>query len=176
MLSAWCRRTLAVGVGSAALLLSAAAAADEPVAPDETDPGAYPPASARAQTIATGALVAGVWYGGALGASYLWPDAPGASELRIPVAGPWMALADTGCPAREPNCSTFFVVLRAILTTIDGVGQVGGLAVIAEGLLLPTADSATSTPRPAARGAARVTPVPYVAGRDGVGLGLIGVF
>lgn len=154
---------------------SSAAQADEPVAPDHADPGRVPDQSARWPLVLTGLGVTGFWYGSAVGFSYLWPDAPGAHDLRIPVAGPWLALGETGCAASDPDCSSIIVVLRAVLTTIDGVGQAGGLLAMAEGAFLPTSVFA---PRPRKQRPAHidVAPVPYVAGRDGVGLGLVGSF
>ena len=127
-----------------------------------------------------GGIVTGVWYGGALGASLLFPDAPGAEDLRIPVAGPFLALADTGCADSEPNCDTVLVVVRAILTTLDGIGQVGGVGMVIESLFLPTAhSSARGAPSPSSDSATletEIRPVPIVAGKDGVGLGVVGRF
>ena len=125
-----------------------AAAADEPERPVYYDSSVYPPPSTRYKLALVGVAVSAAWYGAAYGFSALWPDAPGAEDLRIPVAGPWMALGETGCADDDPDCSTFIVVLRAILTTIDGVGQAGGLAVAAESLFLPTA---TQSPAPRRR-------------------------
>ncbi len=130
----------------------------------------YPPPGARGTVAVTGVALVAAWYGAALGASFLYPDAPGATDLRIPVVGPWIALGDTGCPSDEPNCSTASVVLRAILTAADGIGQLGGLAVLGEALFLPTAPAGGER---AARTAVR--PV-LVTKRDGVGLGLVGSF
>lgn len=154
------------------------AGADEPVRVTVYDPGEYPPPSARWGLLAVGAGTSLAWYGGGLACSYIWPDAPGARDLRIPVAGPWMALADTGCADGDPDCSTFMVVTRAILTTLNGIGQAGGLAVVGEALFLPTA-----TPEPAARrtalrrtNALRVQALPVLAPEGGVGLGVFGQF
>lgn len=133
----------------------------------------YPPPSARTTHLVAGAAMTAAWYGGAVGFSYLWPDAPGASDLRIPIAGPWIALGDTGCAEDEPDCSVVIVVLRAALTIIDGVGQAGGLAIMSEGLFLPTRE-----PKRGARTEPRfsVRPSTINAGRDGVGIGVTGVF
>jgi len=155
------------------------AAADEPTPTVYYDPNAYPPPGTRWGLAAAGAGAFAVWYGAAFGFSYAWPDAPGASDLRTPVVGPWLALADTGCADDDPDCSTFIVVLRAILTTIDGVGQAGGLAAIGEALFLPTVEPG---PEPAPRrlrlerrpsSKLRVTPI---ATRGALGLGLSGAF
>ena len=93
-----------------------------------------------------------------------------------------MALADTGCAASEPDCSVFTVVLRALLTTIDGVGQAGGLLAIAEGAFMPTQyESNVRRKRlPPLRLKKRsegivIRPAPYTA-RGALGLGLVGAF
>lgn len=165
-----------------ALVLSGAAPAhaDEPVRPTHVDPDVYPPPSTQWSLALVGLGVTTAWYGAALGFSYAWPDAPGAEDLRIPVAGPWMALGETGCADDDPGCSTFTVVLRAILTTMDAVGQTGGVLVAAEAMFLPTQEpSARPKRRPLPRlerEGFTVRPVPYAAGKDGVGLGLVGRF
>jgi hypothetical protein len=170
------RLATALGLAAIALGTSRPALAAEPgevqkppaAAPD------YPSPSARGTHLVAGAVVFGAWYGGALGASLLWPDAPGAEDLRIPVAGPWMALGDTGCAEDDPDCSTVLVVIRAVLTGIDGVGQAGGLLVMAEGLFLPTREA-----RPSARSKAQsfaIRPSAVATGKDGIGLGISGVF
>lgn len=137
----------------------------------EALPLEYPPPSAKTTLALTGGAVFVGWYGLALGASFLEPDAPGASDLRIPVVGPWMAVAQAGCAKGNPDCSTAWVVVRAILQAMDGVGQAGGLAVIGEALFLPTR---SEKPRVHTR-APRLVPVPFVAG-DSIGLGLTGAF
>lgn len=170
------------------LLRPGIAAADEPPAAGEiaeTAPPVAPEAdrpspSAPGRLALTGGIVTGVWYGAALGTSLLFPDAPGARELRIPVAGPFMSLAETGCADSEPDCDTVLVVVRAILTTIDGIGQVGGVAMMIESLFLPTAATSgaqLSVPRSkSASNETRVVPVPIVTGKDGIGLGVVGRF
>ena len=173
-------------VFGAALLLGVAfaprsAAADEPERPVYYDSSVYPPPSARYKLALVGVGVSAVWYGTAYGASALWPDAPGAQDLRIPVAGPWMALGETGCADDEPDCSTIMVVIRAVLTTVNGIGQAGGLAVAAESLFLPTS---TQNPAPRRRHRTRpvegtdsfqLRPAPVLTGRT-LGLGVAGTF
>ena len=170
------RPSVILSVAAAAVVACAApgALADEPERPPPIDTGGAPPASARTTHLLAGAATTAVWYGGAVGFSYLWPDAPGARDLRIPVAGPWMALADTGCPDDDPNCSTFSVVLRAILTAIDGVGQAGGLAIMAEALFLPTA--ASTRPKTQTASGPMIRPVPITTDKNGLGLGVVGRF
>lgn len=156
-----------------------AARADEPKPPARQDEGVYPAPSTRTSLVLVGVGATAVWYGAATGMSYLFPNAPGAPQLRIPVAGPWMALAHTGCAASDPGCSTLIVVLRAILTSIDGVAQAGGLAVAGEGVFLPTMEQPSKTGawhQPKRERAFEIHPVPLMAGRDGIGLGVIGRF
>ena len=167
-----------------ALLAPSPARADEPSRPTRYTPTDFPPESARTGLILAGAGATAAWYGAGVGFSYLWPYAPGAKELRIPVAGPWMSLGKTGCADDDPGCSAFNVVLRAILTTMDAVGQTGGVAVMVEGIFLPTqAESAGPRKKalpplhlPPREQSFSVRPVPFTAGRDAMGLGIVGVF
>ncbi|HEY3497642.1 MAG TPA: hypothetical protein VGK73_23250 [Polyangiaceae bacterium] len=115
----------------------------------------------------TGAAITGVWYGGALGASLLWSNAPWSTEMKIPIAGPWLSLNQLSC-GNEPNCTTLLVVVRAVLVTIDGVGQAAGLAIAAESLFLPTAE-----PPRAKSKSARLRPFPLVTS-DAIGVGVAG--
>jgi hypothetical protein len=127
-----------------------------------------------------GAATTTAWYGLALGGGLLWPNSPGGDDLVIPVAGPWMALADTGCPDGKPNCAKWWVVVRAILIGIDGVGQAGGLAAMAEAAFMPTEPTKVSRPRRVlpgwSSGSFDLVALPMVTGRDAVGLGVIGSF
>lgn len=175
------RSFLALSAAALPLLVSFGAAAQEPeTAPAPREPAAvprevlepeYPPPSARTSLALTGSAVFVGWYGVALGWSYLEPDAPGATDLRIPVVGPWMAVGQAGCSKGNPDCSTAWVVVRAILQAMDGVGQAGGLAVIGESLFLPTREPvrARTSVAPSLR------PVPFVAG-DALGFGFHGSF
>ncbi|HEY4157754.1 MAG TPA: hypothetical protein VGM29_06635 [Polyangiaceae bacterium] len=130
-----------------------------------------PAPSARTNAVLVGSAVTAGWYGLALGSSFLWPDAVGAHDLRIPVAGPWMALSHTGC-GHVSDCSTVVVVLRAIATSLDAVGQAGGLAVIGEGLFLPTREPERA---PAHATNFRFYPS-FDAEKGGLHFGLSGVF
>src|SRR6478735_7260221 len=117
--------TVAAVAASSALCVMAftqTASAEEPSRVIKFDPEAYPPPEARLNTALTGAAVTAVFYAPAFGASYLWPDSPGASDLRIPVAGPWMKLFQTGCPENNKDCSTFWMVTGAVLAGLDGLG------------------------------------------------------
>ncbi|HEX3850431.1 MAG TPA: hypothetical protein VHW01_05660, partial [Polyangiaceae bacterium] len=97
----------------------------------------YPPPSARRNLLIAGGVTVATWYGLALGSSYIWPDTVGAKDLRIPVAGPWIAFAHSGC-GPVASCSEALVVIRSIVTMLDGIGQASGLAFVGEGLFLPT--------------------------------------
>ena len=166
--------------GSAAALAQEAAApaaapsaveARESAATREALPLEYPPPGAGTTLAVTGSAVFLGWYGVAWGHSLLEDDAPGAKDLRLPVVGPWMALSQAGCSAGNPDCSQVWVVVRAILNVVEGVGQAGGLAVLGESLFLPTRE-----PSPRARvQRPSLEPVPFVAG-DSLGLGLRGNF
>jgi hypothetical protein len=129
--------------------------------------------------VLVGAAVTAGWYGVAVGTSYLWPDSDGASALRIPVVGPYMALAKTGCGEAETYCDTFGVVVRTVFTVLTAVGQTGGVLAMGEGLFLPTAPRArrASPEQPPLRLVRpKATVAPVTMGRSGVGLSLSGTF
>jgi len=112
-------------------------------------------------------------YGLMVGTSYLFSDMRGAKDLRIPIAGPWMALAQTGCPNSDPDCSAVPLVFGAILQVVSGVTQAGGLAIIGEGLFLNTSSSRPA-PRKATGPSLRAVPMDF--GRGSAGLGFVGTF
>jgi len=139
----------------------------------------YPPPAARRNLLLVGIGSTVAWYGAALGASYLVDNQAMAKDLRIPFAGPWMALSHTGCGG-GPQCNTFLVVMGAILTSLDGVGQIAGLGLAGEGLFMPTQEPRRA--RAAFRGARderhktfdwRPT---FDAGKNTVSVGVLGVF
>ena len=133
----------------------------------------YPPPSARTNLLIAGAATTAAWYGLALGSSYIWSDAVGAKDLRIPVAGPWMALSHSGCGGVS-DCSKVIVVLRAIATTLDAIGQASGVAIAAEGLFLPTQEPKRAHAALKPNGFEwRPT---FDAGENSVGFGVLGVF
>jgi hypothetical protein len=178
------RRTLGIlfacACGACGLLHSEAARADEPVEPIRYDPKDFPPSYAPGTLMLAGAATTAAWYGLALGGGLLWPDSPGGDDLVIPAAGPWMALADTGCPEGKPHCAKWWVVVRAILIGIDGVGQAGGLAVMAEAAFMPTEPAKGARARHVLPGlssdSVEIFALPMVTGRDGLGLGVFGSF
>ncbi|MET0790567.1 MAG: hypothetical protein ABW061_03525 [Polyangiaceae bacterium] len=136
----------------------------------------YPPPSARTNLLIAGAATTAAWYGLALGSSYIWPDAVGANDLRIPVAGPWVALSHSGCGG-VADCSKVIVVLRAIATTLDAIGQASGLAIAAEGLFLPTQETKRKRAELKLKPSEGVHWQPtFDAGKNTVGFGVLGVF
>jgi len=156
-----------------------------------------PPASAQWKVIAGGLGATAVFYGLAQPFSYVWPDSPGMTDLRIPVVGPWMALSNNTCPEGTPDCSTIWLVARGVLEVLDGIGQAGGLGIALEGLFLKTGPNAASRPdapsqpqkkkqpapppsenplTPGTPGNLFYIPKPMVVGQQGVGLGILGVF
>lgn len=161
------------------------------------DEATYPPPSTRWKLLGAGVLTTGFWYGSAAGMSYLFPDAPGAHDLRTPVIGPWQAIAHNGCAADEPDCSKVWVALRTVITAIDGLGQAAGIGVFLEGLFVPTQAVAASeapppaspsrpspprtepsspSPSPAPSGPLFYLPTPVNVGKSGVGLAWGGAF
>lgn len=176
-------RAWAFGLALGCLFAFRSARADEPEPPEpDRNPNVYPRPSARPNLVLIGGVVTGVWYGGAVGMSYAWPHAPRASALKIPVAGPYMALAETGCGTHERGCGTLRVVFRTILTSLSAVGQAGGILAAVEGLFLRTksGDRATASRDPEADRPRR--PKPSVAislgvpGSRAMGVGVSGSF
>ncbi len=149
-----------------------AAVPEQPEAIPPPPPAEYPPPGARTNVLLTGAGVFVGWYGIALGQSFLWKDAPYSEKLRIPVVGPWMTVAHAGCGAAEVSCTNVLAVVRAVLAGISAVGQVGGLAVIAEGAFMRSGK--VEAPKPSK--ASLFRGVSVVAGGDTVGVGLSGAF
>lgn len=172
------RLFVAFGLTLPFALSTAAARAEEPGAatPAPAVPtNDLPPPGARSAAIVAGAATTAISYGLALGASFLISedDLRGSKDLRVPIAGPWMALGKTGCPASSPDCSKVPLVLGAILQVFDGVAQAGGLGILAEGLFLNTS-SAPPAPRKAE--GPSVHAVPFNFEKGGVGLGVVGTF
>ncbi len=128
------------------MALSPSAWADEPTQPPEDyHPDRYPQASARWNVVLGGTALFAGSYGMAYGTSYLWPDAPTASDLRLPVVGPFMAMAGARCGSSESGCGAFSVVLRTVFATLSGIGQVGGVGLIIEGIFMPTSTGKESS-------------------------------
>jgi len=164
-------KALAVFVAAAALLAPFAAHAEESTP-------RYPPSSVRLKLVAGGLVVAGGAYGAALLSSTVWPEVPGSDVLKIPVAGPWLALGKSGCATDEPDCGTGTLVVRGILLVLDGVAQIGGLGLVGEGIFMKTESGAPAKQRPALgfrQGELTIQPTPIVSARF-TGLGFVGTF
>jgi hypothetical protein len=100
----------------------------------------------------------------------------GAKDLRIPVAGPWIAFSHSGC-GPVADCHEAIVVLRAIATALDGIGQIGGVALMGQGLFLPTQEHARArTSWQPLRGYGVEMQPTFDAGKNTVGFGVLGVF
>lgn len=137
----------------------------------EYQPEIYPPPAARWRTLLAGAAVAGVGYGAALGTSYLWEGAPGMAGLRKPVIGPVYALKDAGCGADEGSgCSSVTVGFRSVVAVLAGLAQLGGIALLVEGIVMKTSDT------PAQAGTLRTIYALPTATESGVGLQVGGAF
>jgi len=63
------------------------------------------------------------------------------------------------------------LVFTAVLMGMDGVLQAGGLGLALESVLMKTA-----APKSRSSALPTLRPVPYVAGKDAMGLGLAGTF
>lgn len=174
--STWISRAAAASILAASIAIAPAARADEPTAPEaDTNPSTYPPPAARPNLLLVGAAVTVGWYGAALGSSYLWKDAESSPPLRIPIAGPYMSLAKTGCSSAELNCDTFTVVIRTIITSLSMVGQTGGLLAMIEGAFVPTQVPAPSSHSPK-HDTRHVAIVPTPTNAGGAGFAIVGDF
>jgi hypothetical protein len=201
---------LAARFAAILLLLGARASAQEPEATEaetttatkgdpakietkrEQDAPAYPRPAARWGVIGVGLATTALTYGAAAGMSYAFPDAPGARDLRTPIIGPWMAIANNGCAPNDTECSQVWIVLRSIGTAIGGLAQAGGLLVAIEGIFLPTQYAPEAPARRAPKAPAEPAPgqeppkpndknlfwmpTPMALGTGGVGLGVVGRF
>jgi hypothetical protein len=167
---------------SSARAQSAAATSAEGEAPE------YPPPSTRWKVAAVGILAAGAFYGAGAGLSYAWPDTTGMKDLRKPVIGPWQAVWHNGC-VPDQDCNQVLIVVRGVLMAMDGVAQAGSLALVLEGLFMPTQEppAATAVPptprtppsKPSPGGGDKnlfFVPLPMTVGERGIGAGVVGRF
>lgn len=113
----------------------------------------YPPSSVRLPLILGGLGFTVAAYGATAATGYGWQDAPGATSLYIPIAGPWIALAENRCPEDGSACDPL-IYARGVLEVLSGLAQLGGIAVAAEGIFATT--EAKGPPR------ASMTMVPVV--------------
>ncbi|UQA62298.1 hypothetical protein [Polyangium aurulentum] len=156
-----------------ALALAATPALAQEAAADAEEAPRYPPPSVRPKLIAGGLAVTAIAYGVGFVAATSWPDAPGASSLKIPVAGPWIAIAQNKCGIpNETDCSGS-IWLRGLLTGLGGLAQLGGLGLVAEGIFMKTQAPA---PKPDESATAIVVhPFPIVTSHS-TGIGVVGTF
>ena len=134
----------------AALLLAphtALADEDVPARPERLESAEKPPRRIRSSLVLGGlGFTAGFWALNA-GSSYMFPDQPGFDRLRMPVIGPWQALASNDC---NGSCG-FINYFNYVYFTLSGLAQAGGLGLVIEALVTPTADpNAPRRPVPAA--------------------------
>jgi hypothetical protein len=144
-------------------------------------PLSKPPTSARWLLLGVGVGTTALWWAGAYGISELWPGNDHHVQLRIPVAGPFIDLYHTHCPAANPDCSTFQLVVRTLLVTLDAIGQTGGVALVLQSGMMSTASVEAPRANQTARlrrsaYSPRVVPTPWLDGRGGGGVGLVGRF
>src|SRR5262249_41125412 len=138
-----------------AFTIAPSALADDTAAPAHAPPAAssssapevrYPPSSVRFKLVLGGLAVSGLAYAAALGAASMWPEAPGSVGLKIPFAGPWIALGQSGCAADDMDCGAK-VYVRAVAYVLDGIVQLAGLGLIAEAIAMKT-ESSTPPKKP----------------------------
>jgi hypothetical protein len=114
---------------------------------DSTEPVVhrYPPTGVRWGLIVGGATITLGAYAATLAAGFGWPDVPGADQLKIPFAGPWMALANNACGAQNPDCGALLYI-RGALEVLSGIVQVAGLPLIGEGIFMTTEAPSKTAP------------------------------
>jgi hypothetical protein len=170
-----------------ALLLLAAgeARADEPVdarvaasTPSSSvyavDGLRYPPPSTRFKVIGAGVgLEAALWGVGFAFAS-AFPEVPGTTELKIPVAGPWMMLAKSGCASDDPDCGAKKYI-RGVFLVLDGFAQAAAIGLIVQGIVMKTEAPRVKSALTFRRGEVTMSPLPIV-GPTLTGLGVGGTF
>jgi hypothetical protein len=134
----------------------------------------YPPSSVRPKIIGGGIAVTAIAYGVGFVAAETWPEAPGASSLKIPIVGPWMAIAQNKCGDPNEKDCTGSIWIRGVLTAIGGIAQLAGLGLVAEGIAMKT-EAPAAKPDAASTTAFVVRPVPIVTPTV-AGVGLVGTF
>jgi len=183
---------LSIAVFGVCLSTASRSRADEPEPRVRFDEDATPPESSRTRVLLLGSALTALTYGGAVGASFLWENDPGATDLRIPVVGPWIKLGHTTmCTDGDTSCNNVFQVVGAIATVLDGLGQLGGIGLLAEGIFAPGAkpqrQAAALQLRPQRGGAfssrlileagdITFVPVPFFQSGSDAGIGLVGTF
>lgn len=120
-----------------------AATDDKPTTDDEVDPNLmrYPPRGVRWGLILGGSTLTLGAYVASLSAGFGWPEVAGSDMLKIPIAGPWIALAQNECSKDiledDGSCGAS-VYVRGVLEVLSGLVQVAGLPLIGEGIFMTT--------------------------------------
>ena len=156
---------------------------------DESEPvDSYPPKSTRTKLLLGGLGTTAGFYAVSLTLSYGFPEGSGIKHHRIPVAGPWMALASNSCSG---DCNRFAFWLRNVGAVVMGLGQAGGVLIALESLWVPTVDTDLAPPATRPKTTKPVdkrpddsapvqnlflAPTPMGVGASGVGLNLSGTF
>jgi hypothetical protein len=163
------KRLLPISLAALAFTATGVARADEPAVATVAPEAAHPPSSVRLKLALGGVAVAGGAYAISYAMASNFPEVPGTTQLKIPIVGPWLALGKSGCATDDPDCGAK-VVFRGILLVIDGLAQLGGLGLIAEGTFMQTDPSA-----PKKAPAFTWRPTPLVTGNV-TGVGFVGSF
>lgn len=178
------------GVFSATALTgsSAMAQAEPPAHAMQED--TFPPHTARWKVFGAGLGTTAGFYAIAQPFAYGYSSTPGVKHLRIPVAGPWMALYGNECGS---GCNRYTYWFRNIATVLDGLGQAGGIFIMLESLFIPTVDTPAVDEKPARNGPKTkkpaseqpneapvqnlfLAPTPMGVGASGVGISVSGAF
>ena len=154
-----------------------------PVSPEATDAPArrYPPPIVRLELAGIGLLITGGAWAASFATGQNWPTVPGASDLKIPIVGPWIALGKSGCATDETDCdgAGAKIGVRAALYMLDGIAQIAGLALIAEAIVMKTEPAkrkkSASSRFTLKLGEVEVTPVP-MSTPTMTGVGFVGSF
>lgn len=134
---------------------------------------AHPPDGARWRVLVAGLGMFAGSYGAMAIMGATWSEVPGSEMLYIPVAGPWAALAQSGCAPDEEtsvgegDCGGM-MGLRGVIYSVAGLVQLGSLGVIGESIFMTT-DSGEPTKK------AYLMPLPIITS-DTVGVGVVGAF
>jgi len=175
----------ALAVLTFALALALPARADDEPAPPPADVSSspapevrYPPSSVRVKLIIGGLAISGLAYAAAVGTASNWPEVPGSAGLKAPFVGPWIALAQSGCAPDDANCGAK-VYVRGAAYVLDGIVQIAGLGLIAEGIFMKTESPTAPQKKPSLAlglpGGITMHPLPMVSARY-TGLGIVGTF
>ena len=139
----------------------------------------YPPDSARWGVLFAGLGTFAGSYGGMAAMGAAWSDVPSSDSLFVPVAGPWIALAGSGCAPDEEttpgqgDCDGM-MGLRGTLYVLGGLLQLGGLGIVAESAFMTTQPAQA---KPSATAFLPTTIVPSVVVTPSVmGVGVSGTF